>query len=357
VPEDHSNKFEHRRAEQSGPAPKTVAAPILPSRQETENAKSDGNSRVESDVKTLRDRLRSAEKWMIWLTGAIALFALCQVGAAFLQWRAMEDQLAEMKSGSTDTHNLATAAGSQAGSLQNLATSTATQSDRTKDLADRMKDQADRTKTIAEQAIIQAKAAKVSVDAAQISANIATSQLELTERPWVFFKDARVVSPLTFDSNGATVTFEIVLRNSGPSPAVDVWLLPRLYLLPKKQDAIPPVERLCDNKTPKGMSRHGLTLFSGTDSPPQRITVGLSKDEMAKAGAEHPAMQSGPIVVITPLVCVSYSATFKPDTRYSSGIQYLLWPTIWLDKMRPGSSIPIEELPLNRGEFFGEIAH
>ena len=196
---------------------------------------------------------------------------------------------------------------------------------------------------------------KEAADAATLATNTAVRQLELTERPWVFVKDARVVSPLTFGANGAQVEFEIVLRNSGHSPAVEVFLYPQLYLLHGEEGTIPPVERMCVNKVPKGESRPGLTVFPETDSAPQKITVGLSRKEMADASQHPPGVST--IAGITPIICVWYRPTFNPDARYYSGIQYLLWPTIWPDKMPPGSSVPITSLSLDRNPFFGEVAH
>jgi hypothetical protein len=189
-----------------------------------------------------------------------------------------------------------------------------------------------------------------SAEAAKSAADTAARQLELTERPWVFVKSARVVSPLVFSGGGASVVFEIVLKNVGPSPATDVLLSPRLYLMPLKEDAIRPVERLCNNKIPSGVSLPGLTLFPGADSPPQRMSVGLTEEDIKKS-------TSWGIISITPIICVAYRPTFNPDARYYSGIQYPLWPTIWPKNMRPGSSIPINKLPMNRNGFFGEVAH
>jgi type II secretory pathway component PulL len=43
-----------------------------------------------------------------------------------------------------------------------------------------------------------------SADATKKSADTAASQLELTQRPWVYVKDAEVASPLVFDKDGRT---------------------------------------------------------------------------------------------------------------------------------------------------------
>lgn len=186
-----------------------------------------------------------------------------------------------------------------------------------------------------------------SADAAKSAADTAASQLELTQRPWVFVKDAKVASPLTFDKDGAHVTFEITIHNSGLTPAVNALILPKLYPLPLIESARPPVERLCD-ATSYASSTTGLLIFPNTDSPPQTLTFGISKKEVGDN------THSG-VLVITPFICVLYRPTFrKGGPGYSSGLQYSLWPTIWPDKT---TSIPVNRLPLVRNGFFGEAAH
>jgi hypothetical protein len=182
--------------------------------------------------------------------------------------------------------------------------------------------------------------------AAKKSADTATNQLELTLRPWVFVKDAKVVSPLTFDKEWAHVTFEITLHNSGLTPAVNAVISPKLYPLPLIETAKRPIERLCD-ATSYANSSTGLLLFPNTDSPPQTLTFGMSKGEIADNTHDG-------VLVITPLICVLYRPTFRKDgAGYSSGIQYALWPTIWPDKT---TSLPANQLPLVRNGFFGEDA-
>ncbi len=158
--------------------PQPVDPPPPPNGRNPSEAQHVGGDGEEGQIKGLEDRIHRAELWMIGLTAAIALFALCSVVVAVLQWRAMNGQLGEMKSGSTDTHNLAIATGNQATWTQNLAANMQTQADRTKDLADQMKDQADYTKTIAEQAVTQAAAA-------QESASVADESLRISQRAYL----------------------------------------------------------------------------------------------------------------------------------------------------------------------------
>lgn len=187
---------------------------------------------------------------------------------------------------------------------------------------------------------------KRAADAATKAANVASRQMELTQRPWVFVKEARVVSPLIFDNNGAEVTVEITVHNSGLSPASNVSVIPKLYPLHAVEPSESPIEGLC-NATSYTSSNAGLLVFPNTDGPPQSLTFGLGKKEIQE-NTRHG------ILVVTPFICVLYRPTFRKDgPGYSSGIQYFLWPTIWPDKT---TQIPANQLPLNRNGFFGEEA-
>jgi hypothetical protein len=77
--------------------PKPASPPLEPNAPLAKNAQSVGENEIRDDVEDLRDRLKSAEKWMIWLTGAIVVVGICQFLAALLQWHAMENQLTEMR--------------------------------------------------------------------------------------------------------------------------------------------------------------------------------------------------------------------------------------------------------------------
>ncbi len=133
------------------------------------------------------DGLRNTEREMTgferatlrWAKVAAFLSALAAIFICLQWW--------EMRKGGADTHDLAVAAGKQADAAKSLA-------DRTKDLAERMKDQADKTKIIADQAVVQAQAARG-------LAKTASSQLVLTERPWIRIKQ-RILNPLAFNVGG-----------------------------------------------------------------------------------------------------------------------------------------------------------
>ena len=151
---------------------------------------------MKREVKDIDDRVKKGERWMIGLTSAIALSALCSVVVGGLQWSTMMGQLSEMKSGGSDTHNLAVAAGNQAIAASGQAGSMQL-------LADRMKEQAERTKDLADQA--------------RISAATAKSQLEAIDRPWLKVK--LVPSEVTFHEGGIQFGLRAEVTNIGHAVA------------------------------------------------------------------------------------------------------------------------------------------
>ncbi len=76
---------------------------------------------MRSKVQDIEDRVKRAERWMIGLTAAIALSALCGVVVGFLQWHTLRGQLGEMKSSGKDTRELVEAAKTSADAAKSAA--------------------------------------------------------------------------------------------------------------------------------------------------------------------------------------------------------------------------------------------
>ena len=96
-----------------------------------------------------RSTVAIAKSGLRWTRATAAVFAVTLI-VAFLQWRTMDKQLSEMRSGGTDTGNLVNATKTQADRMKDFVDRMKDQGDRTKDLADGMKEQAGQTKIIAE---------------------------------------------------------------------------------------------------------------------------------------------------------------------------------------------------------------
>lgn len=114
----------------------SVLAEIPPDPPNAQAAESVGEQSMEGKVEELEDRVKKAEIWMIGLTAAIALFALCSIVVGILQWNVMKGQLKVMQDGGTDTHNLAIAAGNQATWTQRLSDNMGDQAKWTHQFAD-----------------------------------------------------------------------------------------------------------------------------------------------------------------------------------------------------------------------------
>ncbi len=104
MPDNIGSQSIQQEPEQQRPAVSGGNSPAAPNNPLGTAAQSATDNGGKTEIQQLEDRMRRAEKWMIWLTAAIAFFGLCSVVVAFLQWRSSENQ-------GVDTHNLAVAAG------------------------------------------------------------------------------------------------------------------------------------------------------------------------------------------------------------------------------------------------------
>lgn len=227
---------------------------------------------------------------MIWLTAAIAFFALCSVIVAILQWRAMkgqwdamEQQLAEMRSGSADTRKLAEAASRQAAATETTAS------------------------------------------AAGMAVDVASKQLVVSQRPWVKITH-KIIGPLTFDVGGrqsgksvALMTVEDTLENVGQTVAVNVLHWEDVIPMDVDPHGIPlttgPTRRLkewCDaNRHPSKQGLAGGALFPH-DPQVSISTIGPTMDAVASAGVKTGTLAGR--VGFMLVGCVVYRFAFEAES-------------------------------------------
>jgi hypothetical protein len=172
-----------------------VNPPTPPNNPPAQATQPIGAQEHDSEISDLKDEVRTAEKYMLWLTGAIAFFALCTIGVGLLQWNVMSGQLGEMKSGGVDTHNLADAAKKQADKAETLATETHT----------------------------LAVAANTSANAAKDANNIARIASRSVQRAFIVV-DHLDISAVRFPS-GQVERWIVnpVVTNSGNTPTVNLY--------------------------------------------------------------------------------------------------------------------------------------
>jgi hypothetical protein len=122
MPDDNPGEDIKKESIQQSPDSKLIGRPpATPDNPPAADAQPISAESVNADIKGLENRIdnrmRRAEIWMLWLTGAIVFSGFCSVAVGILQWSVMRGQLGEMKSGGTDTHNLAVSARKQAAAM------------------------------------------------------------------------------------------------------------------------------------------------------------------------------------------------------------------------------------------------
>jgi hypothetical protein len=98
MPEDDRTAGVGKSGEHAVPESQGTAAPMPPNDPTTKDTKPISDDSAKKKIEDFETRLRRAEKWMIGLTGAIAVFALGGVIVGLFQWNVMSGQL-EIMSG------------------------------------------------------------------------------------------------------------------------------------------------------------------------------------------------------------------------------------------------------------------
>jgi hypothetical protein len=163
------------------------------------------------------------------------------------------------------------------------------------------------------------KATQQSAEAAKRAADIAASQLELAERPWV---DANITldGPLTFNVNGANIPLKIALRNTRHSPALFTVISPLPLIGSKGPNAASYLQQVCQDATrmTTTMPQFGITLFPNVNFE-QRESIGIGKEEIEneKASKEFPNSHFGDVILSPSVViCIAYRPTFNQSSVY-----------------------------------------
>jgi hypothetical protein len=252
--EDKTTSDKHPKGDTFGPA---QVPPNPPNPPDTQSV---GKQGVEGKVEELEDRVKKGEIWMIGLTAAIALFALCSVAVGILQWSVMKGQLKEMHDGGIDTHNLALSAGTQTTNTHDLAIAAGKQADATKSMSDLTAKE-----FAASQRLIESQRASISVAVASID------------------------NPITFRDGGLSFAFSIAMKNIGRLPANKVKVRYTEYFSQWGQKIFSePMERQRDLCSKPNISKDyrvelrgltsedALTIVSG-DTKEWTINVGMAK--------------------------------------------------------------------------------
>jgi hypothetical protein len=306
-PRDNVNQGGHNEGAYTPVPPNNPASP--------DGAQETGN-RQGTQIDDIQRSLRDAEKWMIWLTGAMAFFALCSVMVGLLQWSSMRGQLAEVKSGSVDTHQLAEATKSQAEASKEIATAAKSQ-------ADNSASQAAAMKQLAERALAQATATNTLASEAKRSADIAQSQ----SAPWVGIEQARTIQvypprygwmpePLGYPTIWVEVRFPV--RNYGNSPAFRETETVTFAPVPERGEDLPTLRNACLIDA----FRRGQVTYQGDIG--EMMLPGATKNSGYDSNMVHDVRKTKALKRIWITICITYQDV-RNEWHYS-GYRYISSP-------------------------------
>lgn len=106
---------------QQQPEHQGTEVPLADNFPSAKTCDSKSNNEKKTRIERLEDRIRTAEKWMIFLTGLIFVVTVAGVLAAYLQWKTMDGQLDEMRSNGKQTDKLIAQVTEQAKAANRLA--------------------------------------------------------------------------------------------------------------------------------------------------------------------------------------------------------------------------------------------
>jgi hypothetical protein len=194
-------------------------------------------------------------------------------------------------------------------------------------------------------------------NAATKAANTAASQLELSQRPWINF-DTIVDAPLSLSGDSVLVSVRLTMRNSGPSPAMNVAIAEGLAADPT--NIFDFREAVCGDAT-----KWSTTSPIVTDTVFPNVTLNMSphlpsgtftKNLVASRMSPEPFWKDK-ILQPALVVCVAYRPSFNPTSVYHTSYVFALL------KVEPGErpsslftigeNVPPEHLKL---QLFGLMA-
>lgn len=213
---------------------------------------------------------------------------------------------------------------------------------------------------------------EIAANAGRESANVAARTLIASQRPWVSAK-IELVGPMTFDASGGYLPLRYILENSGPSPALNVSINPRIILNSVMMEWQPVIEggmplepvraelRSFSELTKAAYAQQlntgsGELFFPGDTIFPrqtivQTIRLMISGDEIANAleaaklrweqiAPGTPASPSTKTFVPAITTCVTYTSEISKAVHQTG----LIFGLVRIDPLQPGENFAIDPL-------------
>jgi hypothetical protein len=202
--------------------------------------------------------------------------------------------------------------------LKVFATSAGTIKDEISDAVGKLNLQAGALAKSATEANRLARAVEDAANAADQQSQTSARQLEASQRPWVD-ADVQIGGPLFYNVNGANFTFVFNLRNSGPTPAFNTIVEPRMAVVfSDDRDPVEVRNELCsDARKQVKSSPLGVTLFPNVRFPNQQ-TVTIENQRMTAKTKTLEGIIDGPVLVS----CIAYRSTFNATSVYTTSYIY-----------------------------------
>jgi hypothetical protein len=199
-------------------------------------------------------------------------------------------------------------------------------------------------------------ATKQSANVAQKAADTTAKQLELLERPWMS-ADVSIAGPLVFDKSGAHLSLDVILNNTGHSPAIRTFTNVEFFAVLSPPGLFKERERFCNeigfSSSLPSNAPLGDTYLPG-EKTPRRWNISISSAEIEKATSDFDGS-----IVPEIILCIAYHSNFA-SVQYHTGYIFNLrgYDPNWLPSstlgIRPaGGEIPPARLMLIRFPFGG----
>jgi hypothetical protein len=187
--------------------------------------------------------------------------------------------------------------------------------------------------------IFQTAATVRSADAAKKAAQIAASQMEITDRPWITI-DASIISPLTYDGKAARVAFSFAPKNIGHSPAQNVLIMPELVPAFMGDDVREEQKRICDGAAQMNSAFPKYVLFPEEPfQEPFRLDLPTEVINSRWSEIQPRSMKIPDLIPIVLLGCVDYTYETSPR-HHQTGFAF--------DIIMKDGRLPLKSLvPLN----------
>jgi hypothetical protein len=134
---------------------------------------------------------------------------------------------------------------------------------------------------------------------------LARSEFENAQRPWVAVTYPEVVSDFAFDLFGATISIHLHIKNSGHSPAAFVTVFPLIFTMDNDAEGINKVRATCVEARKRPFDQlTGGTVFPG-DEDVRAISFRLSATDIMR-------LRSAPMSTTMLAGCIDYVFEFQP---------------------------------------------